>query len=96
MNEAYGMIYLEAQAAGVPVLAQDRPGVRDVLAPAIYPSIDAGAQGFADRLQTLLADASLRRTLGAAAREYVADRHLVPQATARLWAALRPLLKDLP
>ncbi|WP_171238935.1 glycosyltransferase family 4 protein [Ruegeria sp. HKCCA5763] len=95
VNEAYGMIYLEAQAAGVPVLAQDRPGVRDVLAPATYPSVDTGSQGFADRLQTLLEDASLRRSLGAAAREYVADRHLMPQATARLWATLRPLLKDL-
>ncbi|WP_171235422.1 glycosyltransferase family 4 protein [Ruegeria sp. HKCCA6837] len=96
VNEAYGMIYLEAQAASVPVLAQDRPGVRDVLAPATYPSVDAGAQGFADRLQTLLEDASLRRSLGAAAQAYVADRHLMPQATARLWATLRPLLKDLP
>ncbi|NOD77237.1 MULTISPECIES: glycosyltransferase family 4 protein [unclassified Ruegeria] len=96
VNEAYGMIYLEAQAAGVPLLAQDRPGVRDVLAPATYPSVDTGARGFAIRLQTLLEDASLRHSLGAAARSYVADRHLMPQATARLWATLRPLLKDVP
>ncbi|WP_050603342.1 glycosyltransferase family 4 protein [Ruegeria sp. 6PALISEP08] len=94
VNEAYGMIYLEAQAAGLPVLAQDRPGVRDVLAPATYPSVDAGAQGFAKHLQTLMEDAPLRRSLGAVARSHVADRHLLPLATARLWATLRPLLKE--
>ncbi|MCK4713692.1 MAG: glycosyltransferase family 4 protein, partial [Marinosulfonomonas sp.] len=31
VNEAFGMVYLEAQAAGVPVVAQNRPGVRDVV-----------------------------------------------------------------
>ena len=41
VNEAYGMIYLEAQANGVPVVAQDRPGVRDVLTPGDYPSVDS-------------------------------------------------------
>ncbi|NOC93116.1 glycosyltransferase family 4 protein [Ruegeria sp. HKCCD6604] len=95
VNEAYGMIYLEAQAAGLPVVAQDRPGVRDVLSPAAYPSVESGARGFADGMQALLSDSTLRHTLGAAARNYVAERHLMPQATERLWATLRPLLKDV-
>ncbi|MBC6442844.1 MAG: glycosyltransferase family 4 protein [Rhodobacteraceae bacterium] len=30
VNEAFGMIYLEAQAPGLRVLAEDRPGVREV------------------------------------------------------------------
>jgi glycosyltransferase involved in cell wall biosynthesis len=30
VNEAFGLTYLEAQAAGVPVVAQNRPGVCDV------------------------------------------------------------------
>ena len=87
------MIYLEAQAAGLPVVAQDRPGVRDVLAPADNPSVDSGATGLADRLQTLLEDASMRRALGAQARQYIADRHLMPGATKRFWSAMRPILK---
>ena len=33
VDEAYGMVYLEAQAAGLPIIAQDRPGVCDVITP---------------------------------------------------------------
>ncbi|WP_170426822.1 glycosyltransferase family 4 protein [Ruegeria arenilitoris] len=92
VNEAYGMVYLEAQASGVAVLAQDRPGVRDVLAPTDYPSIDSGAKGFATRLQNLLDDPALRRSIGAKARAYVTHRHLMPTATERFWRAARPLI----
>ncbi|WP_170416957.1 glycosyltransferase family 4 protein [Ruegeria atlantica] len=92
VNEAYGMIYLEAQASGVPVVAQDRPGVRDVLAPADYPAVDAGPEGLATRLRTLLGDPALRRSLGTTAREYTSKRHLMPAATERFWQAARPLI----
>lgn len=92
VNEAYGMIYLEAQASGVPVVAQNRPGVRDVLAPADYPAVDAGSEGLAARLQTLLADLALRRSLGASAQEYISNRHLMPAATERFWQAARALI----
>ncbi|WP_209598246.1 glycosyltransferase family 4 protein [Ruegeria sp. HKCCSP351] len=95
VNEAYGMVYLEAQATGLPVIAQDRPGVRDVLAPAVYPTVEAGARGLADHMQNLLEDTAQRHALGANTRSYVARRHLMPQATERLWAHLRPLLKDV-
>ncbi|WP_298849681.1 glycosyltransferase family 4 protein [uncultured Ruegeria sp.] len=94
VNEAYGMIYLEAQAAGLPVIAQDRPGVRDVLAPTAYPSVDTGAKGLAGHMQILLEDSTLRHTLGDAARSHIETRHLLPLATERLWATLRPLLKN--
>ncbi|WP_170399044.1 glycosyltransferase family 4 protein [Ruegeria arenilitoris] len=93
VNEAYGMIYLEAQASGVPVVAQDRPGVRDVLSPSDYPSVDAGPEGLAARLRTLLDDLSSRLSLGANARARVAERHLMPAATDRFWQATRPLME---
>jgi glycosyltransferase involved in cell wall biosynthesis len=92
VNEAYGMIYLEAQASGVPVVAQNRPGVRDVLAPANYPEVEAGPEALAIRLQTLIGDPALRRSLGTTAREYVSNRHLMPAATERFWQAARPLI----
>ncbi|MCG7518590.1 glycosyltransferase family 4 protein [Ruegeria sp. Ofav3-42] len=91
VNEAYGMVYLEAQANGVPVVAQDRPGVRDVLAPAEYPSVDAGAEGLATRIQVLLKDIATRRALGNEARKRMSERHLMPAATDRFWQAARPL-----
>lgn len=92
VNEAYGMIYLEAQAAGLPVVAQDRPGVRDVLAPSDYPQISTDSRGFADRMQLLLSDPALRRSLGVVARTHVAQRHLMPNATERFWSTIRPIL----
>ena len=93
VNEAYGMVYLEAQVAGVPVAAQDRPGVRDVLAPADYPAAEAGAKGLAQQIQPLLDDPKRRRALGQAARTHVAARHPMPKATEVFWAAVRPLLE---
>lgn len=93
VNEAYGMVYLEAQAAGVPVAAQDRPGVRDVLAPADYPAAEAGAKGLAQQIQPLLDDPKRGHALGQAARTHVAARHLMPKATEVFWSAIRPLLE---
>ena len=92
VNEAYGMVYLEAQASGLPVVAQDRPGVRDVLAPSDHPAIKAGASGLARRAQALLDDPELRRSEGDRARLHVANRHLMPSATQRFWDAVRPVL----
>lgn len=81
VNEAFGMTYLEAQAAGLAVVAQDRPGVRDVLAPgAAYPVPQAGAKGLAARLDLLLATPKLAQHLGAEARKYLAQNHLMDAA----------------
>lgn len=93
-NEAYGMVYLEAQASGVPVVAQDRPGVVDVLLPSDYPGVDVGAAGLASYVQTYLNDPELRRAEGERARRYVAARHLLPAATDTFWSVVRPLLED--
>ncbi|MEO1109151.1 MAG: glycosyltransferase family 4 protein [Pseudomonadota bacterium] len=93
VNEAYGMVYLEAQAAGIPVSAQDRPGVRDVLAPAKYPSIEVGAEGLVRQIQFLLNNPKQRRVLGKAARLHVAARHMMPKATEVFWSAVRPILE---
>ena len=93
VNEAYGMVYLEAQAAGLPVVAQDRPGVRDVLAPANYPRPEDGPEGLAHRMQALLDAPDLRRSEGARVRDYVGTRHLMPAASQAIWSVLRPMLE---
>ncbi|KUJ78714.1 glycosyltransferase family 4 protein [Ruegeria profundi] len=93
VNEAFGMVYLEAQASGVPIVAQDRPGVRDVLTPSDYPQVSTGAKGLAARLQRVLDDLSLRLSLGAEARMRMAERHLLPAATERFWRSARPLVE---
>ncbi|APE45511.1 glycosyl transferase family 1 [Sulfitobacter alexandrii] len=88
VNEAFGLSYIEAQAAGVPVVAQDRPGVRDVLAPGTYPPPEAGAAPLADMLATLLADPDLGARRGDAARAHVKQHHLRPAAIDSLRAGL--------
>ncbi len=93
VNEGFGMVYLEAQAAGLPVVAQDRPGVRDVLAAADHPRPESGPAALAHRIDRLLADSDLRRRRGAAARETVRDRHLLGPARSVFWSGVAPLLE---
>ncbi|TMV07588.1 glycosyltransferase family 4 protein [Ruegeria sediminis] len=93
VNEAFGMVYLEAQAVGLPVVAQDRPGVRDVLLPARYPSVEDGPAALARAIDRLRADPGLRRATGAKARARIAERHLIPSATRTFWTAVNPLLE---
>lgn len=93
VNEAFGMVYLEAQAAGLPVVAQDRPGVRDVLLPGDYPAPEGGPEALAAQISALLRDPELRRARGGEARAMIDRAHLRPAATERFWCAVAPLLE---
>ncbi|WP_050928161.1 glycosyltransferase family 4 protein [Aestuariivita boseongensis] len=93
VNEAFGMAYLEAQAAGLPVVAQDRPGVRDVLVPGVYPTPEEGPAALAKRVDHLLADPELSRKFSEEARAYVQARHLRPAAIGILRNTLGPLME---
>jgi glycosyltransferase involved in cell wall biosynthesis len=72
LGEAFGLVYLEAAAAGLPVVACEGPGPRAMLAPdgALFTAPTAAA--FADGLATLLADPARRAAMGAAGRRFVA------------------------
>jgi glycosyltransferase involved in cell wall biosynthesis len=87
VNEAFGLTYLEAQAAGVPVVAQDRPGVRDVTH-GTHPDPNEGTQPLANAISSLLGDPELRQTRANQARQYVQDNHLRGAATQTLNSAL--------
>jgi glycosyltransferase involved in cell wall biosynthesis len=93
VNEGFGMVYLEAQAAGLPVVAQDRPGVRDVLTPGAYPAPEQGPAALAAEITCLLTDPALCRSRGATARQTIADRHLIDSARNTFWNAVTPLLE---
>lgn len=92
VNEAFGLAYLEAQAAGIPVVAQNRPGVRDVLAPGSYPDVGAGPAALAHRIDTLLSDADLARRAAQTARSHVAAHHLIGSAKRALFDTLHEVL----
>ena len=92
VNEAFGIVYLEAQAAGMPVVAQDRPGVRDVLAPGSYPAVAEGAASLARHVDALLADPAACAAQGAAAARHIREYHLIGSAVATLNGELSRLV----
>ncbi|MBP2293917.1 glycosyltransferase family 4 protein [Azospirillum rugosum] len=77
VNEAYGMALLEAQAAGLPVVAGRTGGVPDVVRDGVGgllpPVGDAAA--FAAAALSLLRDPDRRRAMGEAARRVAAEEH---------------------
>lgn len=81
VDEAFGMSYLEAQAHGLPVIAQDRPGVRDVLYPRSYPPVAEGASGLASLANTPAPKPE-------AIRAHITAQHLLPTASETLRAGL--------
>ncbi len=90
VNEAYGMAILEAQAAGLAVVAGRVRGVGDIVRDGetglLAPVNDDDA--FAAAIATLLDDPDRRARLGARATENVAARHDLAAAARRLDAAL--------
>ena len=95
VNEAFGMAILEAQAAGLPVIAGAGPGVAGIVADGVTGRlVDAGAPGqFADAVSGLLEDARERAAMGAAARKKIMARHGIGTAAATLDQALSALVR---
>jgi glycosyltransferase involved in cell wall biosynthesis len=94
VNEAFGMVFLEAAVHGCPAVAGDFGGVGGVVSQGrsgilVRPG-DAGA--FAEAVARLIADPAHRSRLSREARQFVsAERSLAP-ASQRLKALLAPLL----
>ena len=94
INEAYGMAFLEAQAAGLPVIAGRTGGV-----PAVVADGETGlltpignAQAFAGAVGRLLDDPARRAGLAAAAARRVAARHDERSAARTLKAAFAAMM----
>lgn len=93
LNEAFGMVYLEAQAHGVPVVAVDNAGTGTVIRDGIGGRLTGPApQDFAAALAALLADPPALRGLGQRARAHVEAHHALPAAAERLRGLLTGLL----
>ncbi len=96
VNEAYGLVLLEAQAFGCPVVAGAYGGVASVVREGktgvLAPPGDADA--FAASVAALIASPEQRRALGAAARRFVVEERGLGQAAARLRSALMPLVDE--
>lgn len=83
--EGFGLVLIEAMAAGVPVIGTDVDGIRDVVAHErtglLVPVADPSA--IATAIARLRDDTALRERLIAAAREEVARRFAWPSVIAR-------------
>lgn len=92
-GEAFGLAYLEGQAAGLPVVAQNIAGVPEVVRDGetgmLTPPGDAVA--FAAAIRVLCDDAGRRADMSAAARAFVIEERSLEGAAARLGALLERL-----
>jgi glycosyltransferase involved in cell wall biosynthesis len=94
VGEAFGMVYLEAQAHGCPVLAEDRDGVRDVVRDGGFLVPAGNPAAYAEAIDALAADAGARLAAARKGRDLVATEHLLPAARTVLTAELSPLLAE--
>lgn len=85
-GEAYGLAYLEAQAAGLPVVAEKVAGVPEVVKSGttglLTPENDTAA--YAEAIRTLLGDDRQREELAEAARRFVIDERSLENAATKL------------
>ncbi|MGF1660057.1 MAG: glycosyltransferase family 4 protein [Rubrimonas sp.] len=91
-NEAFGMVYLEAQAMGRAAVAENRPGVREVVAPSGALTAPNDPEAFAEAIRRFARDRAALARAGAAARAHMLAHHGIEAAGERLRAALAPLL----
>jgi glycosyltransferase involved in cell wall biosynthesis len=98
IGEAYGLAYLEAQAAGLPVVAQETGGVRAVVKAGETGCLTppGNVQAFAQALRQLVIDGARRAQLGDAARRFVCGERTVASAATIIGAALRTITPAAP
>ncbi|GAA5184013.1 glycosyltransferase family 4 protein [Rugosimonospora acidiphila] len=91
--EGLGMVYLEASATGLPVLAGDSGGAPDAVREGETGFVVDGRDvpAIADRLATLLADPALRRRMGEAGRAWVDANWRWELLARRMGELLRPV-----
>lgn len=94
-GEAYGLAYLEAQAASLPVVAWETAGVPEVVENAktgilVEPGDHAA---YAEAIAALLGNDAERRRMAENARSHVIANHSLPAAAVALDAILRHYLE---
>ena len=77
IRESLGLVYLEAQSCGLPVVAFHNAGVPEAVQDGktgiLVPMF--AMEPFADAIKRLLSDEDLRKQMGIAAKSYVREFH---------------------
>jgi len=84
IKEPIGMVYLEAQSRGLPVVALDNAGVPAVVGNGTSGLLAGNEDGMAACLRHLLSDRDLRQRMGEAGRRRISERHDVDSAARTL------------
>jgi glycosyltransferase involved in cell wall biosynthesis len=89
-GEAYGLAYLEAQAAGLPVVAQKVAGVPEAVQHGVTGLLTPAGdtEAFAQAIERLLVNQSERTAMAAAARQFVLSTRSLKGAALKLDAIL--------
>ena len=94
IRETLGMVYLEAQACGLPVVAFDNGGIREVVQDRVTgfltPLFDRSA--FTDAITRILDDAPLRGKMGRAASAHVRQSHDIRRNYLQIETVIRKVL----
>jgi len=95
IRESLGLVFLEAQSCGLPVVAFDNAGVPEAVKDGITGSLVPmyAAKSFADAIERLLTDSELRRRMGRAARTYVRQHHDLNKNYQKMEAQLQELVR---
>lgn len=85
-GEAYGIAYLEAQAAGLPVVAQAIAGVPEVVQDGVtgFLTREDDVPAYAEAIARLLDDNDLRQSMGAKARQFVLEERSLENTVKQL------------
>jgi phosphatidylinositol alpha-1,6-mannosyltransferase len=90
--EGLGLVYLEASATGLPVLAGDSGGSPETVLPGRTGYIVSDIDGLVEGLEMLLADPDRARDLGAAGRRFVESEFTWSRVVERLHDGFAPHL----
>jgi glycosyltransferase involved in cell wall biosynthesis len=93
VREPFGLVFLEAQAMGLPVVGQDDGGVAAVAKPEVtgFLTPPGDVDAFAAAARRLIEDRGLRERMGKAALHFARGERTVAAAAGILGEALRPL-----
>ncbi|MDC3347768.1 glycosyltransferase family 4 protein [Paracoccaceae bacterium] len=92
VNEAFGMVYLEAQAAGTPCIAQNRPGVKEVVGPSGRLTDPDDPAAFGAAIDELASDRTALCAASVKTREHLKLHHGVNAASDLLNRSLEAII----